>query len=149
LTISIGKSVLALAGMLAASGASLSETPGNVAKNWGLLGVWRLDCAGTRSGSDPDYRYVVRNQTLFEDRDFGDHHDSSAIVSATNTADGGIALVIRFDVLSMTRERKMIRMDDGRIRTVMSRNVATNEYSVRDGKFVSNGNATPSQTHCR
>jgi hypothetical protein len=147
LTIAISRSVLALAGMLAASGASLSETPGNVARNWGLLGLWRLDCAGKRSGSDPGY--VVRNQTLFEDRDFGDHHDSNVILSAADTADGGIALVIRFDVLSATRERRMIRIDDGRIRTVMSRNVATNEYSVRDGKFVSNGNATPSQTHCR
>jgi hypothetical protein len=149
LTISISRSVFALAGMLAVSGAALSETPGNVARNWGLLGVWRLDCAGKRSASDPDYRYVVRNQTLYEDRDFGDHHDSNVIVSATDTTDGGIALVIRFDALSATRERKMIRMDDGRIRTVMSRNVATNEHSVRDGKFVSNGNATPSQTHCR
>jgi hypothetical protein len=30
-----------------------------------------------------------------------------------------------------------------------NRNVDTNEYSVRDGKFTANGNATPWQTRCR
>jgi hypothetical protein len=43
----------------------------------------------------------------------------------------------------------MIKGDDGRVRIVSNRNVDTDEYAVRDGKFTVNGNTTPWQTHCQ
>jgi hypothetical protein len=137
----------AFAGVLAACSASIAETPAEVARDWGLLGLWRTDCRGKPSRSDYDLRFVVRNSNLYHDRDWGDGHDSSAVASATVTANGAIDLVVRFQSFSQTREWVLMKNDD-RIRTVMNRNVDTNEYSVRDGKYISSGDTTPQVTHC-
>jgi hypothetical protein len=148
LIISMSRLAVVLAGMLAASGA-FAATPADVARKWGLLGLWRLDCAAKPTVSDPDLRFVVRSGTLYYDRAWGSGHDSSVITSATLTPNGGIDVVVRFQSLSQTREWIDVKEDDGRIRAIMNRNVDTNEYSIRDGKFVSNGNTPPPTTHCR
>jgi hypothetical protein len=135
------------AAVLAACSASIAETSAEVARNWGLLGLWRTHCGGKPSRSDYDLRFVVRNGTLYHDRDWGDGHDSSAVTSARVTADGAIDLVVRFQSLSQTREWVLMK-NDGRIRTVMNRNIDTNEYSVRDEKYVSSGDTTPLVTNC-
>jgi hypothetical protein len=138
----------ALAALFAIVGPAFAETPVEVATKWGLLGVWRLDCAAKPSRSDPDLAYVVRNGKLYHERNWGDGHDSSAIVSASVTPEGGIDLVVKMDSVSQTREFVDVKQDDGRIRAVMSRNVDTDEYAIRDGKLVSTGNLPPAQTHC-
>jgi hypothetical protein len=140
--------LVALAAMFAIVGPAFAETPVEVATKWGLLGVWRLDCAARPSRSDPDLAYVVRNGKLFHERNWGDGRDSSAITSASVTAEGGIDLVVKMDSVSQTREFIDVKQDDGRIRAVMSRNVDTDEYAIRDGKLVSTGNLPPAQTHC-
>src|SRR5690349_10611879 len=100
LIMSIGRAACIFAGMLAASGAALAATPAEVARNWGLLGLWRLDCAAKPSRSDPDLKFLVRNGTLYHDRNWGSGHDSSAVTSASITPNGGIDVVVRFQSLS-------------------------------------------------
>ena len=51
--------------------------------------------------------------------------------------------------LNQTRQFSFIKGGDGRIRAISNRNVANNEYTIKDGKFTSNGNAPPWQTRCR
>jgi hypothetical protein len=149
MTISIRVPVLALAGLLAAAGAACAQTPADVARDWGLLGVWRLDCTVKANRSDPDLKYVVRNGKLYHERDWGDGGDSSEIIAARITPEGGIALTVRFTSLGQTREFIDVKQDERHIHAIMSRNVDTNEYSIRDGRFVDGGRVPPMQTHCQ
>ena len=86
---------------------------------------------------------------LFVDRAFGDGTDSSAITAAVVKADGALDIVIIFTSISQARQLAQIKGSDGRMRAITNRNVNTNDYSVRDGKFTANGNATPWQIRCR
>ena len=141
--------VLVTLAMFAAPGATPAETTVQAASKWGLLGIWRLDCSKPMGRNNPDLAYVVRGGKLFHDRDFGDTRDSNAVVLATTKADGTFEIVVNFASMSQTRQFSFFKADSRRIRAMSNRNVDTNEYSVRDGKFTANGNATPWQTRCR
>jgi hypothetical protein len=141
--------VLALVGVLTAANTGSAETVASVAEQWGLLGTWRLDCSAPPSRADVDFTFAVRAGQLFHDRDWGDGSDSSPVLSASATNDGGFEVLVRFDSLKQTRQWAYIKGGDGRIRTVSNRNVDTDEYSIRDGHFTANGNTTAWQTHCR
>jgi hypothetical protein len=138
-----------LLAILAAPEASLAQTVADTASKWGLLGTWRLDCSQSPSRSDGELKYVVRGGKLFHDREFGDARDSSPVMSATRKTDGSLELVVNFVSLSQTRQFSFMKGSDGRIRAISNRNVDTNEYSIKDGKFTSNGNSPPWQTRCR
>ncbi len=135
--------------VLATTEASLAQTVAQTASRWGLLGSWKLDCSKPASRSNGDLQYVVRGGKLFHDREFGDARDSSSVMSATTKADGSITLVVSFVSFSQTRQFSFIKGSDGRIRAISNRNVDTNEYSIKDGKFTANGNDTPWQARCR
>jgi hypothetical protein len=140
---------LVLLAVLATPEASLAQTVADTASKWGLLGTWRLDCSTSPSRSDGALQYVVRGGKLYHDREFGDARDSSQVMSATRKADGSLELVVKFDSLSQTRQFSFIKGSDGRIRAISNRNVDTNEYTIKDGKFTANGNTPPWQTRCR
>jgi hypothetical protein len=148
MTISIRMTLLALAGLLATVGPSFAQAPADIARDWGMLGVWRLDCNASPSQSDPDLKYVVRNGTLYHERDWGNGGDVNEVVSARVSPEGGIDLTVKFNSLGQTREYVDVKQPDGRIRAIMSRNVDTDEYSIRDGQFA-DGRTPPAQTHCR
>ena len=137
-----------LMGVLAGS-AACAETVAETAARWGLIGVWRLDCSVPLSTSAPRLMFVVKNGQLFHDRDFGDRQDSSQVQSVTIKPDGSLDLVVRFTVLSQTRQFAFIKGGPDRKRAWYNRNVDTDEYTVVDGKFTANGNPTPWQFHCR
>ena len=134
--------------VLASTEAALAETVAQTASRWGLLGTWRLDCSKPASRSDGALQYVVRGGKLFHDREFGDARDSSSVVLATTKADGSIEIVVAFVSLSQTRQFSFTKGVDGRIRAISNRNVDTDEYSIRSGKFTANGNTPPWQTRC-
>jgi hypothetical protein len=141
--------VLVLLGVLATSEALLAQTVADTASRWGLLGNWRIDCSKPASRSNGELKYVVKGGKLFHDREFGDVRDSTPVMSATTKADGSIEIVINLVSRSETRQFSLIKGSDGRIRAMSNRNVDTNQYSIVDGKFTANGNATPWQTRCR
>lgn len=136
-------------GVLATFDTASAQTIAETASRWGLLGSWKLDCSQPTSRSNGDLRYVVRGGKLYHDRDFGDAKDSSAVMSATRKADGSIEIVVSFASLSQTRQFSFRKGSDGRIRAISNRNVDTNEYSIKDGKFTANGNDAPWQSRCR
>jgi hypothetical protein len=140
---------LAFVAFAATALAAAAQTTAEVARKWGLLGTWRLDCTQPRSESNPDLAYAVRDGKLFHDRDFGKNRDSSAVMTAVVKADKSIEVVVKFDSLKQTRQFSLMKGPDGRIRAVSNRNVDTNEYSIRDGKFTANGGTPPWQTRCR
>jgi hypothetical protein len=139
---------LLLLAVLATPEAALAQSTVETASRWGLIGTWRLDCSLPASRSDGELKYVVRGGSLYHDREFGDARDSSLVTSATRKADGSLELVVKFDSLNQTRQFSFIKGGDGRIRAISNRNVATNEYTIKDGKFTSNGNPPPWQTRC-
>jgi hypothetical protein len=142
--------VAALAlGMLATLESAQAQTMPQTVSKWGLIGSWRLDCSQPASRSNGDLKYIVRNGMLFHDREFGDARDSNPVVAATAKSDGTLELTVNFPGLSQTRQFAFVKGSDGRIRAVSNRNVNTDEYSIRDGKFTANGNETPWQTRCR
>jgi hypothetical protein len=141
-------SALVLLAVLTAPVASLAQTIAETASRWGLLGPWRLDCSQPASRSDGELKYVVREGKLYHDREFGDARDSSLFTQATRKADGSLELTVKFDSLSQTRQFSFIKGGDGRIRATSNRNVDTNEYTIKDGKFTANGNTPPWQTRC-
>jgi hypothetical protein len=142
---------LVLLAVLVTTEASLAQTVAETASKWGLLGTWRLDCTKPASRSDGALQYVVRGGKLFHDREFGDARDSSSVILATTKADGSLEIVVSFVSFSppQTRQFAFTKGSDGRIRAISNRNVDTNEYSIRDGKFTANGNTPPWQTRCR
>lgn len=140
--------VCILGSLTSANGAS-AQTVAEVASGWGLPGTWQTDCKAPVSRSNVSSTYAVRGGKLFVDRAFGDGTDSSAITAAAVKADGALDIVIIFTSTSQTRQLAHIKGSDGRMRAIYNRNVDTNEYSVKDGKFTGNGSATPWQTRCR
>jgi hypothetical protein len=141
--------VATLLGLFIAAGASFGQTSADAAANWGLLGTWRLDCSTEVSRNDPDLNFVVRDGQLFHDRNWGNGSDSSAVIAASITPDGGFSVTVRFESLKQTRQWGYVKQGDGRIRVMFNRNVDNDQYSIRDGKLTANGNPTAWQTRCR
>jgi hypothetical protein len=142
-------SVVVLVGIFAVADVASAKTIGSAATEWGLLGTWRLDCSALPSRRDAVLRYVMRAGKLFHDRDWGDGKDSSPVLSASVTGEGGLEVLVKFDSIKQTRQWTLVKGDDGRIRTISNRNVDTDEYAMRDGKLTVNGNTSLWLTRCR
>ena len=140
--------LIVLLGVLAAAAPASAETPAQAAARWGLLGTWRLDCTKATSQANQAFTFAVRNGQLFQDRHLGgDDRDSSPMTQAEVRSDGSILLTTVFS--GGTRQAVFMKSDDGRRRRVMSnRDVDTDEYTIRDGLYVSNGQPTPWSTRC-
>jgi hypothetical protein len=140
---------LALVAAVTVSGAALAQSTVEAARQWGLLGTWAVDCDRPASRSNTYLIYVARDGRLFHDRNFGDSRDSSPIPTATIKSDQTLELVFDLQSISQTRQAVFLKSSDGRYRSMSNRNVKTDEYSIRDGKFTSNGEPAPWITRCR
>src|SRR5258706_3453055 len=130
--------VLVILAVLVTAEASLAQTVVQAATNWGLLGTWKLDCGAPTSRDNGELKYVVKAGKLVHDREFGDARDSSAVMSATRKADGSLELLVNFLSLKQTRQFSFIKASDGRLRAISNRDVNTNVYTIKDGKFTAN-----------
>ena len=128
-----------------ASAGTITET----ASKWGLIGPWSLDCSlPPDRGRGTVLSYViVRGDRLMHRRNFGDDKDENEVVGAAVSADGVLNLRVFFPVMKQTREYGLMRQPDGTMRAVYNRD-QKGEYSIRDGKFIANGNPTPPQHKC-
>src|SRR5215472_16475518 len=140
--------LLLVAIALAISRPSFAQSPATAAAGWGLLGTWRIDCNAAPSRNDVTLIFVVRTGRLFHDRNWGDGHDSSVVSSVVARADGTIDLTITFPSISQTRQNVYGKTRDGHWHTLVSRNVDTGEYLIKDGKFVNSGIASSVYTRC-
>lgn len=139
----------ALLGGLAVASSALAKTPADSARNWGLLGSWKIDCAAPASRDNGDLAYVVRDGALFHERDFGDYQDINRVLSAKVIRGGAIDLVVDFGGLHQAREFVFSKGRGGRARTISNRDVDSGEYSIINGKFMGTGRKMPWLTHCR
>ena len=120
----------------------------DIASSWGLLGSWALDCTQSVSRQNAYLSYVRRGDGMVHNRDFGDSRDSNEILQAAISRDGFLELTGHFAGLSQTRRWVLIKKD-GRIRAIANSNADGTDVSIRDGRFVANGNKSPWQTRCR
>ena len=134
---------------LAAAPPAFAQSNIDVATKWGLLGTWKVDCAKPTSRTNTESVYVVRDGVIYHDRNYGDGRDTSPVQLATLKPAGVLELTVQFIALKQTRQYLFTKAADGRKRAMSNRNVNTDEYTVRDGKFTANGNPTPWQTRCR
>jgi hypothetical protein len=139
---------LLLLAALAVSRPAFAQSPAAVASGWGLLGTWRYDCNAAPDRNDVTLVFAVRGGRLFHDRNWGDGHDSSVVSAAAVRPDGTLDLTIIFTSTSQTRQNVYGKLPDGRWRTLVSRNIDTNDYLIRDGKLVSSGRLIAAYTRC-
>ena len=118
---------------------------------WGLVGTWSVDCAGPPGRTNTHTTYTARpNRTAYYTRQWGDGGDTepNEIDTATIRDDGVLAMTETMPAFKQTREFWLLKGPDGRARALMNRQVG-GDYTVRDGKFVSNGRETPWSSRCR
>ena len=128
------------------------ETPGAVLTRWGLAGTWAVRCDLPPSASNSHLRYVVEpDGRAFHLRDLGDQYerDRSEILAASIAADGAIHVTINFESLKQVRvvEFAKVAGNPKQVRAISNRQV-DGPYTVKDGRFTSNGRETPAQIRC-
>ena len=67
----IGFSLVLLASIVSGAGLAAERIPVDVAADWGLLGMWAIDCQGRPSKENPYYSYVTQGDSLSIRRDMG------------------------------------------------------------------------------
>lgn len=140
--------VTLLASIIASSAATASSI--DVARKWGLLGRWAVDCGNTVKQGGPHNLIAyeaTREGKLFYRRN-DDPQDNNEIVDAKLGADGVIILTTHLPANKQTREMGITKLADGSTRAIYNHD-SEGHYSVRDGIFTANGNQTPSLRRCR
>jgi hypothetical protein len=155
-------------GLLIPTAAS-AESVAAMLNQWGLIGTTAIDCAKPASGSNAHNSYIARpDASVYNARNYGSGNDplNSFELEAANIEPSG-AIVLRVTRSEKTRgiaqvmgsagrftedstkprEWTLTKGADGRIRMMSNREVG-GDYSVRDGKLVTNGAETPWYTSC-
>jgi hypothetical protein len=126
-----------------------AETVAQTARKWGLIGAWSLDCSlppDRNKGTVLAY-VIASDGRVLHRRNFGESTDESEVVAAEVSKGGMLNLRVVFPSLKQTREYGLVMQSDGTIRAMYNRS-QKGEYSIRDGKFIANGNPTPPQHKC-
>jgi hypothetical protein len=128
---------------------ALAESTAETASRWGLIGRWSVDCSlapDADRGSVLSYE-VAGDGRLILRRDFGSTQEQ-ADVNAARMSDGNMLnLRIFFPAAKQTREFGLQMQSDGAIRAIYNRD-SKGKYTIRDGKFVANGEPTPPTHRC-
>lgn len=130
-------------------------SPIHAAKQWGLPGVWQHDCKAPVRADNPRYRYDIEHGKLLLRRDFGGKAtDESVISDLESTSTGEIRYVVHFAQLGdnrkdrASRQNVLVRSPEGRIRTLVNKDMATGSESVIGGIRVADKKPTPWMTRC-
>ncbi len=128
---------------------SPAETLAAAVERWGLLGSWAIDCSlrpDRDKGALLSYE-IGKDGRLMYRRNFGEANDENEVVSATVNAEGLLNVMVYFPSLHQTREFGLLLQKDGSLRAIYNRS-ERGEYTIRDGKYVRTGAATPPQQRC-
>lgn len=139
---------LVAASMLASVAYACADNPGDIARNWGLLGTWALDCAKPAKngkGNVISYEISASGELIYR-RDH-DAADNNAVRDARIASDHTLILSIEMPQYGQTRESGLNREADGSIRSLYNRG-EDGSYSIRDSRFVANGAPTPRLRKC-
>jgi hypothetical protein len=127
-----------------------AQSPVQTVRKWGLIGPWSQNCAlppDRDQGAVLDYE-IERDSRVMHRRNFGDVRDESEVVFAEVSGDGMLNLRVFFPSLKQVREYGLLMQPDGTMRAMYNRN-SKGEYSIKDGKFIANGNPTPPHHRCK
>ena len=144
-----GRLALAILFSLTLTLEASAETVAQTARKWGLIGAWSLDCSlppDRNKGTVLAY-VIASDGRVLHRRNFGESTDESEVVAAEVSKGGMLNLRVFFPSLKQTREYGLVMQSDGTIRAMYNRS-QKGEYSIRDGKFIANGNPTPPQHKC-
>jgi hypothetical protein len=146
------KAALLVVFLSLACGSARAETVAATMTKWGLLGAWSVDCAAAAgAGTAAKLRYVAKaDGSVFHYRNFGDDSSSDKVKSARITPEDWLELKIFFKEIAVGEQDRTFalkRIRTGVIQAMYNYN-AKREYSVKDGKFTSNGKDTPLQHRC-
>jgi hypothetical protein len=124
-----------------------AQDPAEIAAQWGLLGTWAVDCTQPPSRQNSYLTFARDGELLFHRRDFGDARDEHPVTSVREAADGTIEVVIDLAIFAQTRTIVFAKEGEGKKRAVSNRD-DKGVYSIRDSKFVANGQPAPVQNRC-
>lgn len=141
--------VILLAGV---SASARAETVAATMTKWGLMGDWSVDCAAAAgSGTAAKLRYAAKpDGSVLHFRNFGDAKSSDKVKSVRITPEDWLELKIFFKEIAVGEQDRTFalkRIQTGVVQAMYNYN-AKREYSVKDGKFTSNGKDTPLQHRC-
>lgn len=140
---------IALCVALCFASSASAETAADVARKWGLLGTWAIDCAKPakrRPGNTISYEVTADGGLVYR-RDFNPS-DNNEVADARIEPDDTLILSIVLPQYKNQRRENGIEMRfDGSIRSVFNRGV-DGTYTIRDGRFVHNGKPTPILRKC-
>ena len=135
---------------LALPAAAQNDPPAEVLAKWGMLGTWAVNCGTPPSRSNGHSTYEAEGTTdAVLRRDFGAEleRDRSQIQSA-HIADGLLHMTINFTSLGQVRTNVFMKVGADGMRAFENRG-PDGSYTVRDGKFLHNGQPTLVQYRCR
>jgi hypothetical protein len=139
--------VLLALSSLPAQAATVADTM----TKWGAIGTWRVACDTAATRADGTVRYTTKpGGGVVLSRDFGDGSGRDDVTAARVTPEGWLELKVVFHgVAANLRDRTyaLRKIEPGVIQAVYNYG-ANGEYSVRDGKFTSNGSEAPPQHKC-
>jgi len=127
---------------------ALADSAADVARDWGLLGSWAVDCSAPPvRGRGAIISYEIASDGRLIYRRDHDPSDVNEVASARIESDETVVLSIVLPRAHQTRENGIAKMADGSIRSVFNRG-EDGSYTIRDGRFVANGKPTPLLTKC-
>ena len=137
--------------VLAACPPALAQSIAQIATDWGLLGSFSMNCSEPRSRQNVWILYVVRDGRLYYEQEYGDSGASNEVASARVRPDGNIEIVLNFTSVSppQTRVNVNTKGPNGSLRTLISKNANTDEYSIRDGVLTASGRPSNWVNRCR
>jgi|SRR5579883_1639861 uncharacterized membrane protein len=125
-----------------------ADDAADVATRWGLLGVWKADCARGPSRADVAVRYIVRDGRLWQERDDGNAIESNVVSHAERTGDGMLELTVVVAPPGQAQTFVLKREKDGQFLVWSNRSIGSDRYTIRDGKFTDGNGARPLLTQC-
>jgi hypothetical protein len=124
-----------LAGLIASPSMAWGQTPIAVAKRWGWIGMWAVDCKVGPSQSLNWILIEARKDALYYVRDAGDQQYDNKVVAAAIEKDGTLEASIVFTEFQPPEMRLQVNVHDiaGRWRNVTNQNTETGEILVAGG----------------
>ena len=126
-----------------------AEVSRDVLERIGFFGTWAIDCNAPSSLDNVTRTAVVRSTgdaTFTENLGPDSEPNSYVILRTRQLGPSEVALRIK---LNGEREQELImRVDDGRIRTISNRDLKTGRYLVKNGSVRGTGTETPWLTRC-
>jgi len=131
------------------AGTASADTPADIAREWGLIGRWAIDCAApVKRGANNSVAYeITREGQLIYRSDPADRNRAYVVMDVTRGENNMLILHTVFPDFGQTRENGIVLQADGTLRSIYNRDDAGN-YTASDGRFIASGRETSGLHRC-